>query len=153
KQWGQAVVGAELSYTWADLAGTSSSSVIVGATRTSELNNLFLATVRLGATWQNMLAYGKGGYASADVAMRTSAADTFAISSSGREQGWVAGLGFEYGIRPDIIIGVEYDFIHLDFGTREIIQTLPIATSITNGGVDVQTLLARLTFKFEPHWQ
>src|SRR5262245_26965486 len=111
KQWGQAVLGAELSYTWTDLTGTSSSNVILGATRTSELNNLFLATVRLGATWQNMLAYGKGGYASADVALRSSLTDTIAFSSGGREQGWVAGLGFDYGIRPDIVIGVEYDFI------------------------------------------
>ena len=68
KQWDWIVVGAEVSYTWADLKGSKPSELVVGTSLTSEANNLLLVTARLGFAWQHVLAYVKGGYASVDVA-------------------------------------------------------------------------------------
>jgi outer membrane immunogenic protein len=154
KQWGQALFGAEVSYTWSDLGATSGSSVAPGTWRTSDVNNLLMATGRLGATWQNILGYVKGGYASADIAFRSGVTTTGVVTtaSSARDQGWVAGLGVEYGIRANILIGIEYDFIHLRADTHNQIPTaFGTAGSQTNGDVDIQTVMARLSFKLGPH--
>jgi outer membrane immunogenic protein len=153
KQWGRAVLGVEVSYTWADLGTSSGSTAAPGESRTSELNNLLMVTGRVGATYENMLAYAKGGYASADIDLRSSitATGVTTTASSGREHGWVAGVGFEYGLTPSINIGVEYNFIHFNIDTRDQIPTPSgVAGSQTDGGVDVQTLMARLNFKFGP---
>jgi outer membrane immunogenic protein len=151
KQWHYIVIGAEVSYTWTDLSETSGSLLAPGTSRTSEVNNLLLATGRLGFVWQNLLAYWKGGYATADVGLRSSITGTGVetTSSSAREQGWVAGLGIDYGLTPNISIGVEYDYIHFNIGTRDQVPTaVGLAGSQTNGGIDLQTVMARLNFRF-----
>ena len=153
KQWGHAVLGVEVSYTWSDLGTSSASAAAPGESRSSELNNLLMVTGRVGATYENMLAYFKGGYASADIDLRSSitATGVTTTTSSSRESGWVAGVGFEYGLTPTINIGVEYNFIHFIIDTRDQIPTpAGVAGSQTDGGVDVQTLMARLNFKFAP---
>ena len=58
-------------------------------------------------------------------------------SSSAREQGWVAGLGIDYGLTPHISIGVEYDYVHFNIGTRDQVPTaVGPAGSQANGGID-----------------
>ena len=151
KQWSSIVIGAEVSYTWTDLSETSGSVLAPGTSRTNEVNNLLLATGRFGFVWQNVLAYWKGGYATADVALRSSIAGTGieTTSSSAREQGWVAGLGIDYGLTPHISIGVEYDYVHFNIGTRDQVPTaVGPAGSQANGGIDLQTVMARLNFRF-----
>jgi opacity protein-like surface antigen len=70
-------------------------------------------------------------------------------SSSGRENGWTAGAGVEYALREHIIVGLEYDYIEFSPGTRS--QTPagagPTGTNVS-GGVDIQSVTARLSFKF-----
>ena len=141
KQWNRIVVGAEISYSWADLGSTGGSTVVAGTTHSSTMNDLLMVTGRLGAVDQNMLAYFKGGFASADIGLQSNGPGGALITSSrDREYGWVGGLGFEYGWRPDIIVGVEYDFVHFSAGNNQL-----------SGGVDIQTLMARVNYKFGPH--
>jgi opacity protein-like surface antigen len=82
------------------------------------------------------LAYVKGGYANADVSF-----SGLGLTASKRADGSVAGLGLEYGLRPHITIGAEYDWAKLN-GTT---------TGVIDAGVHIQTLTARLNFKFGPH--
>jgi outer membrane immunogenic protein len=56
KQWGHAVLGVEVSYTWSDLCTSSASAAAPGESRSSKLNNLLMVTGRVGATYENMLA-------------------------------------------------------------------------------------------------
>jgi outer membrane immunogenic protein len=135
KQWDWIVVGAEVSYTWADLKGSKPSELVVGTSLTSEANNLLLVTARLGFAWQHVLAYVKGGYASVDVAF-----SSFGASASKRADGSVAGLGLEFGLTPHITIGAEYDWLKVNAA----------APGALDAGVDIQTLTARLNFKFGP---
>ena len=129
------VVGAEVSYTWADLKGSKPSELVVGTSLTSEANNLLLVTARLGFAWQHVLAYVKGGYASVDVAF-----SSLGASASKRADGSVAGLGLEFGLTPHITIGAEYDWLKVNAA----------APGALDAGVDIQTLTARLNFKFGP---
>jgi outer membrane immunogenic protein len=150
KQWSSLLLGAEVSYTFADLGVSSNSAIVPGVTRTHDLNELLMLAGRVGVTWQSYLAYTKVGYAGADIGFRSTAAGSPLTSSSAWEQGWLVGLGIEYGIRPDITIGVEYDYIHLNVGSREQIAT-PIGVA-GSGSVEVQSVLARVNYKFAPGW-
>ena len=136
KQWDWIVVGAEVSYTWADLGSTKPSALLVGTSLTSQASDLLLVTGRLGFAWQNILAYVKGGYANADVTF-----SGLGLTASKRADGSVAGLGLEYGLTPHITIGAEYDWVKLN-GTT---------SGVLDAGVHIQTLTARLNFKFGPH--
>ena len=133
KQWDWIVVGAEVSYTWADLEGSKRSVVVPGTTLASEANSLLLVTGRLGFAWQNVLAYVKAGYASADASF-----SAFGLTASKRADGSVAGLGLEYGLAPHIVIGAEYDWLKLSGS----------GTNALDADVDIQTLTARVSFKF-----
>jgi outer membrane immunogenic protein len=147
KQWGNTVAGLELTYTGLNTDVTSHTTVLgVPVARSSEVSNLLLVTGRLGYANDNILAYAKGGYASAEVEfdLRVGAAGVVG-SSSDREHGWTAGVGLEYGIRDNVILGVEYNFVHLEVDSRTLVPSIAIAN---NGGVDVQSILARVSFKF-----
>jgi outer membrane immunogenic protein len=92
------------------------------------------------------LAYVKGGYASAEVEfdLRVGAPGLVG-SSSDREHGWTAGVGLEYAIRDNVILGVEYNYVHFNVDTRTLVPAIAIAH---DAGVDVQSILARVSFKF-----
>jgi outer membrane immunogenic protein len=149
-QWGRAVLGAEVAYTWADLEVTAGSGLTPGVSHTAALENLLLVTGKLGYAFERYHAYAKGGWASADVDIRSSVAATGVVttSSSAREHGWTAGLGLEYAVTDAIILGVEYDYVKLNVDART--QLTPggaVGGSVLDGGVDVQMLMARLSIK------
>ena len=149
KQWGRVVAGIEVSYTALD-ADITSHTLALGvapATRTSEISNLLLVTGRVGWTNDNLLAYAKGGFASGDVDISfTAPALSLAGSASDRANGWTAGVGLEYAIRDNIILGVEYNYVRLNLDDRAL---NPSGLVVSDAGVDVQSILARVSFKFD----
>jgi outer membrane immunogenic protein len=151
KQWHHAVIGAEVGYLWAGLDQTSASALVADTSLSSSVKNLLVATGKVGYAWENALAYAKGGYATADVDFRTSVTSTGVVTttSSGREHGWTAGLGLEYALRPNVIVGVEYDILHLSGGDRDQVPTPSgvAGTQVVGAEVDMQMVLARLSFK------
>ena len=118
----------------------------------SNVRELLLVTGKFGWANENMLAYFKGGYATATVDFRTQVVGTLAPvdSSSSREHGWTAGAGLEYALWNHIIIGAEYDYVKLIVGNRSQIPAGGGAAvnQVTNAGVDIQSVTARLSFKF-----
>lgn len=146
KQIGQIVFGAELNYTWLG-AELTSGSAVPGTTHSSEVNNLFTATGKLGYAYMNYLAYFRGGYATADVEYRSTGVVT--ASSSEREHGWTAGLGIDYAVLPNVSLGVSYDYVKLIVEDRALAPAF-VATQISDAGLDIQVVMARLTFKFGP---
>lgn len=139
-QWERIVLGAEVSYTWADVDIGSASIVAPGTFLTSSVKNLLLATGRLGYAYERWLAYAKAGYATADVDFRSAGVVTTASSS--RERGWTAGIGIDMALTSRISIGVAYDYVHL-----EVSGSNPPGLA-TDAGVDLQTFMARLNFRF-----
>jgi outer membrane immunogenic protein len=147
KQWGNIVAGLEVAYTALDADITSHTSILgVPVARSTEVSNLLLVTGRLGYANDNILAYAKGGYASAEVEfdLRVGAPGVVG-SSSDREHGWTAGVGLEYAIRDNVILGVEYNYVHFNVDSRTLV---PITAIANDAGVDLQSILARVSFKF-----
>jgi len=50
-------------------------------------------------------------------------------------------------VLPNVILGVEYDYIRINAGGT---GAAPVLGSVSDGGVDIQTVLARLSYKFGP---
>jgi outer membrane immunogenic protein len=145
KQWGRMVLGIDVAYTWADLQRTAPAPLLTNSTLTASANDILLVTGKVGYAFDNLLASVRAGWASATVDFTTNLNGTVATSSSERESGWTAALGIEYAVLPNVILGVEYDYIRINAagtGNAGVIGT------ISDGGVDIQTVLARLSFKF-----
>ncbi len=75
-------------------------------------------------------------------------AGTLLTSSSGRENGWTAGASLEYALWDHVILGVEYDYVQLNTGNRNQIPAAGPPGTQVEAGVDIQTVTARLSFKF-----
>jgi outer membrane immunogenic protein len=151
-QWGPWVGGVEVSYSAADLNETVESAVINNRSRSVDINDIFLAGVRLGYAADRSLFYVKGGYANADVDISSHRISNGQLtsSSSKRESGWNLGAGWEYAIKSNVILGVQYDFISLDGSDRFDTQRPGFATTDHREvDIDIHTVTARLSFKFD----
>ena len=58
-----------------------------------------------------------------------------------------AGVGLEYAIRDNIILGAEYNYVRLSVDDRVLAPTTFVARE---GSIDLQSILARISFKFRP---
>jgi outer membrane immunogenic protein len=145
----------------------------------TRVGELFLATARLGYAWDRWLAYGKGGFASAEIktafqatvlttvvqGVQLPTGTTFAGQSSGssseRQPGWTLGAGLEYMVTRNVTFGVEYNFINLQDRTQtagatiseNILGTIKNVTAPISYRVDpddIHLVTARLSYKFGP---
>ena len=152
RQW---VVGAEVSYSRANIKGRVDSTH--GAdddVDSSKIESILIAAVRLGYVWDRFLVYGKAGYAIGRVKTRAeeNGDDIGSASSSDRHHGHVLGAGIEYMLTPNLVLGIEYDYLKL----KDKVHTLPafddgvFAGDITNRvQLDgIHAIMARLSYKF-----
>jgi outer membrane immunogenic protein len=156
-QFGRWVGGAEVSLSGGDVEGSGVNRLTFGtadiATKT-EIDSLFLATVRLGYAFDRTLAYVKGGYASAEVNLRAAGdlGDDVGFSSSERQAGFTIGGGLEYGLTKGVIFGLEYNRIDLGGATHVGFATVdgdPVADVPVRVEPDVlHVAMARLSLKF-----
>ena len=116
KQWGRIVLGIDVAYTWADLERTAPAPLLTNSTLTASANDILLVTGKVGYAFDNLLASVRAGWASATVEYATNLNGTVASSSSEREGGWTAAVGIEYAVLPNVILGVEYDYIRINAG-------------------------------------
>jgi outer membrane immunogenic protein len=141
-QWGKMVAGVEVSYTWVDLNDSSTALVTPGLTFSSSINDLLIVAAKLGYAQDRALFFTKAGYASAEFTIQSTAAGVTS-SSTEREDGWMIGLGLDYALSDRIVVGVAYDWLFFNTGTR----TVGGLTGDADNN-DVQQLMARLIFKF-----
>jgi outer membrane immunogenic protein len=156
QQFGRWVGGVEVSLSEGDVEGSSVNEIRFGdvATKT-EIDSLFLATVRLGYAFDRTLAYVKAGYASAEVKLSGAGelgAAEVGFSSSERQAGFTLGGGFEYAFTDRVIFGLEYnridlgDATHVGFATvdDDVVTAIPVRVE-----PDVlHVAMARLSLKF-----
>jgi outer membrane immunogenic protein len=100
---------------------------------TAQMKNLLLLTGRVGFTWERWLAYAKGGYASAEISLKGdfegelgacffvcgSVPYSLSGETSERHHGWTVGGGLEFMVRPNVILGVEYNYVDLGSKTHK----------------------------------
>lgn len=134
------VFGAEYSYT--SLAATVG-TIVSTYNVSTKLKDLQMVSGKLGYAYQNYLLYGKGGWATSGLDF--TADNGTASKSSGRGNGWMAGIGVSYAIAPKIIIGAEYDYVRINADSTTL-----GANTLYGNNIDAQMATVRLDFKFGP---
>jgi outer membrane immunogenic protein len=139
------VLGVEGDFSWTGLKGSGVDSIgdAIGT------NTQWTSTVtgRIGAAFNRLLLYGKGGVAFAQD--QSNFTDTFGngANTAFMRTGWTAGAGLEYGITRNWSAKIEYDY--LSFGPQALnftTATTPLYTS--NAGLNVQEVKAGVNFRF-----
>jgi outer membrane immunogenic protein len=142
------VLGIEGTWSGTDLHQANESTILPLRFRGIKIDEIATVTGRLGYTWDRWMLYGKGGWA--DVRVNTTSInqlDGVTGDTSGWESGWTAGGGLEYAPWLNIVLGVEFDYYHVDFNRS---STFSIGTplSITNGRADIYAVTARASWLF-----
>ncbi len=155
---------------WGDWEGDSSFR--------TEVSRIFMVTGRVGYARDRWMGYVKGGYASAEIGLdhsMTGDAETCVIllgcantsfgassSSEERHHGYTLGGGFEFMLQPNVILGLEYNYIDLGSKTHKGIGNANIDVHNWKLGGDFDTkvrvdpdaihaVYARMSIKFGHH--
>src|SRR5215470_2379475 len=141
------VLGIEGDFDWTGLKGSGHDSA--GNTINTDTQWTSTVTGRIGAAFDRLLVYGKGGVAFAHVNEGLNDIFGGAGSTTQTRTGWTAGVGLEYAFAQNWSARIEYDY--LGFGS----ETLNFATTNSpvynsNASLNVQEVKAGINFKFGP---
>ena len=142
-QFRELVLGAEVKYSWTGSEFSYASGAVPGLGIATRVNDITTVTGRLGYAYMNMLAYWKAGWATAGIEHTASGAATG--SASVRGNGWVAGAGVSYAFGPNLIGGIEYDYVRVNADGATVV---PGTATLSGTGLDMQSVTLRLDFKF-----
>jgi outer membrane immunogenic protein len=145
------VFGIEGSFSGSTFKGNVANSVFGSADDifTTRIESIATVTGRVGYAWQNWLFYAKGGYAGGEVKFSVSdtvGANQGAGSASSWQNGWTVGGGVEYGLTPNWILGLEYDYV--DLLTKNYNVSGGTALYTFDVHPQIHEVLARLSYKF-----
>ena len=153
------VLGLELGYTGGNLDKTQTNPFDPRDSFTTRISHIVEVKGRLGYTWGCTMAYTKFGYATGRVETSGAGISTTgnipvtALSDSSWHNGYTVGGGLEYMLTPNIVLGIEYDWV--DLNKRR--QTTPVLLNTTRQQAsnlvreinpDAHLFVARLSYKF-----
>jgi outer membrane immunogenic protein len=123
---------------------------------TVDVEDTVILKGRLGMAFDRWLPYFTGGIASGDIRSRFRDVNfnggTNVVGDTERHSGWVIGGGLDYAFTRNWILGVEYEHISFDDGIHRGFNnfggTVAIRDHLVNA--DVDTVMARLSYKFGP---
>jgi len=144
-QFNWLVVWLEADFSWSSLKGSGTDSI--GDTITTNTQWTSTITGRIGAAFDRLLVYGKGGLALAqDQSSITDLGGNLA-STSFMRTGWTAGAGLEYALSEHWSAKIEYDY--LGFGSKTLSLTTPLLGTVTpSATLNVQEVKAGINFRF-----
>jgi outer membrane immunogenic protein len=144
-QWNVLVLGVEGDFNWTGLKGNGSDSL--GDTIGTETQWTSTVAGRVGAAFDRLLIYGKGGAAFArDRSTFTDLAGNSASSAFTRT-GWTAGVGLEYGITQNWSAKIEYDY--LAFGSQPLnFMTATPTAYASSATLSAQEIKAGINWRF-----
>jgi outer membrane immunogenic protein len=156
-QFGSWVVGIEGSGDWADLRETRLGAVTAtfpNDSYSTKITDIESITGRLGYAFNTWLLYAKGGVATTNLGLNiVSGAPGAGVTTTNDQRLWgpTVGGGVEYAITDNIVAGVEFDYSYFHKGGISTVTTGPVAAPVTinGGGVDVESVLARISYKFD----
>lgn len=143
-QWNALVLGIEGDFNWTGLKGGGRD--FRGDAIGTETQWTSTVAGRVGAAFDRLLIYGKGGVAFARD--RSTFADLAGNSASSAfvRTGWTAGVGLEYGIAANWSAKVEYDY--LSFGSQALNFTTATPTTYGAGAnLNVQEMKAGINVR------
>ena len=121
-----AVAGGQLGYRWqtgawvfgveaqvrADLSGSNGPSLLVGGggSNRSKIDAIGLFTGQVGYAWNNVLLYVKGGVIGVSDKYEGFITATGFVFDHASETRWngAVGAGLDFGVTPNIVLGVDY---------------------------------------------
>jgi outer membrane immunogenic protein len=112
----------------------------------------WMATVtgRVGYAVANNLFYAKGGYAGVNNQLSVVDVAPPATGSGSATQwhnGWIVGAGWEYGITPNWIVGLEYDYSAFETKRYQLASTAPGVYAFDAKPRDIQSVVVRFNYK------
>ena len=141
------VLGIEGDFDWTGLKGSGHDSR--GNTINTDTQWTSTVTGRIGAAFDRLLVYGKGGVAFAHVNGGLNDIFGAAASTSQSRTGWTAGVGLEYAFAQNWSARIEYDY--LGFGSEALnFATTNSPVYNSNASLNVQEVKAGINFKFGP---
>jgi outer membrane immunogenic protein len=152
-QSGHRVIGLEGTWSATSLNQTQSSVILANingpAQRSLKIDQIATVTGKLGYAWSDMLLYGKIGYAGAR--MKTSSDNLIGITSnaSGWGNGATVGVGIDYKLYNNIILGAELDYYYVNFKNIGAGTNPPgFNVSYNNGQASIFAAMARVSYLF-----
>ena len=153
-QWSNIVAGIEGNFIATDLNATALAPFSADRSNSVKINSLATVVGKLGVAFDRWMVYGKGGWATANSDFRRfiTSTNTTTATSSGWDNGWTVGVGFDYAVLDNLILGFEYDYARINIADRN--QTLAPAfagtgtDTVTSARADVQLAMVRLSYKF-----
>ena len=144
--------GLEAQGDWADLRGSNNNLLLgIPVNNRSKIDAFGLLTGQVGYAWNNVLFYVKGGVMGVADKYEGYTTATNVVFDRASETRWggAVGAGLDFGITPNLIVGVDY--MHGFMGSRDI-----TFTSVATGAVsridrirqDVDMVTARISYKF-----
>jgi len=162
-QRGSVVYGVEADISGLDLDSQMNTTMLrvpaflpsVTATTTSSIDWYGTVRGRLGWTTGPMMFYGTAGLAYGRTSVNSTLIDNFGpvllnTQSSSVKAGWVAGFGFEYLVRPNVILNLGYQYV--DLGSTSVVGSSPngsLQQSINTRG-QFQVVSVGLSWLFPP---
>jgi outer membrane immunogenic protein len=144
-QYNWLVVGVEGDFDWTGLKGSGTDSIGDAINTNTEWTST--ATGRIGAAFDRLLVYGKGGVAFAHD--HSTLNDVFGGSASTNlnRTGWTAGAGLEYALDRNWSAKLEYDY--LGFGSQTLnLGTTALPAYASNASLNVQEVKAGINYRF-----
>jgi outer membrane immunogenic protein len=147
-QFNWLVVGLEGDFSWTGIKNSGTDSF--GDKINTNVDWTSTVTGRVGAAFDRLLVYGKGGLALAnDQSSFTDLGGNTSNNGSLTRTGWTVGAGLEYGFARNWSAKVEYDY--LGFGNQTMNFSTPLAGNVSpNANLNVQEVKAGVNFRFGP---
>jgi outer membrane immunogenic protein len=143
-QFNRLVLGVEGDFSWTNAKNSGRDSI--GEALTTSPQWTSTVTGRIGAAFNRLLVYGKGGLALAqDQSTLTDLAGNTATDSVLRT-GWTVGAGLEYALDDNWSAKIEYDY--LGFGSQTMNFTTPLESVNSSTSLNVQEIKAGINFRF-----
>lgn len=143
-QFNWLVVGLEGDFSWTSMIkGTGTDSALATITTSPQWTST--VTGRVGAAFDRLLIYGKGGVAFADDKSTYTPVGGPTFTDTTTRIGWTAGAGLEYALTQNWAVRAEYDY--LGFGPKQLTFTPGVTT---NASLNVQEVKAGIDYKFGP---
>jgi outer membrane immunogenic protein len=144
-QWNALVLGVEGDFNWTGMKGNGTN--LVGEAIGAETQWTSTVAGRVGAAFNRLLVYGKGGAAFARD--RSPFTDLAGNSASGAftRTGWIAGIALEYGITESWLAKIEYDYLSFDTQPLNFTTVTPAAYASTTT-LNAQEVKAGINLRF-----
>jgi outer membrane immunogenic protein len=147
------VIGLEGTWSWTNLNQTDSSAILTNingpSQRSLKVDQIATVSAKLGYAWNNMLWYGKIGYAGAEG--KFSSNDLVGITSSATKwgNGVNVGAGIDYRLYNNFIVGAEFDYYYVNF-TNVGAATSPAGFNVSynSASTSIFAVVGRVSYLF-----